>query len=394
MTKNAQAVSEPTSAKHYLEEELDALFQQDAEAWRFVQQGSLDGVWYWDLQQPDKEWMSPEMWALFGIDPTTKRHDPVEWQDIIFKEDLEVALKNFEKHCADPNHPYDQIVRYRHADGSTVWVRCRGIAIRDETGKPIRMLGAHNDLTAIKLAEERANAASRETAAANEELRSFAYSISHDLKSPSNTMDMLLREIAIADDGGMSEEQRELLQMAQETANRMRSLVDDMLDYTRLIGEEPVWKSVSLYDVGTRVRDMLGSLVAETGAEISIDENLPNVLGNHTQLRVLLQNLIENAIKYRDPSRPPVVVVSKLDAADAKETGFSVADNGLGIAEAHQHRVFEMFKRLHREDEVAGAGLGLTLCRRVALNHGGDIQVSSKLGQGTTFTVSLPERNT
>ncbi|ABF63563.1 PAS/PAC sensor signal transduction histidine kinase [Ruegeria sp. TM1040] len=394
MTKNAQAVSKPTSAKHYLEEELDALFQQDAEAWRFVQQGSLDGVWYWDLKQPDKEWMSPEMWALFGIDPTTKRHDPSEWQDIIFKEDLEVALKNFEKHCADPNHPYDQIVRYRHADGSTVWVRCRGIAIRDETGKPIRMLGAHNDLTAVKLAEERANTACRETAAANEELRSFAYSISHDLKSPTNTMDMLLREIAIADDGGMSEEQRELLHTAQETANRMRSLVDDMLDYTRLIGEEPVWESVSLYDTGTRVRDMLGSLVAETGAKISIDENLPNVSGNPTQLRVLLQNLIENAIKYRDPSRPPVVVVSKLHAADTNETGFSVADNGLGIAEGHQDRVFEMFKRLHREDEVAGAGLGLTLCRRVALNHGGDIQVSSKLGQGTTFTVSFPERNT
>jgi len=104
------------------------LVQKDPEMWRFLQHGSLDGVWYWDLEAPDNEWMSPEMWRLFGIDPETKSHAPAEWQDIIFAEDLAVALENFEKHCADPAHPYDQIVRYWHSDGSTVWVRCRGIA--------------------------------------------------------------------------------------------------------------------------------------------------------------------------------------------------------------------------------------------------------------------------
>ncbi|WP_299874982.1 ATP-binding protein [uncultured Sulfitobacter sp.] len=378
--------------QHYLEAELDALFQKNPETWRFVRQGSLDGVWYWDLEQPDKEWMSPEMWTLFGIDPATKRHDPAEWQDIIFQEDLKFALENFEKHCADPDHRYDQVVRYRHADGSTVWVRCRGIAIRDETGKPIRMLGAHNDITAAKRAEEQANVALRETAAANDELRSFAYSISHDLKSPSNTMDMLLKEIAAADEGGMSEDQRDLLDLAQGTADQMRRLVDDMLAFTQLIGEEPVWELVSLYDTAMGVRDLLGSLMAETGAEITIDDDLPIMSGNATQLRVLQQNLIENALKYRDPSRPPNVTVSRVKSRDPTTVSFSVQDNGLGIAAAHQTRIFEMFKRLHRSDEVAGAGLGLTLCRRVALNHGGDIQVASELGKGTTFTVSFPGR--
>ena len=77
-----------------------------------------------------------------------------EWQDIINQDDLKIALDNFVKHCEDVTHPYDQIVRYRHKDGSTVWVRCRGIAIRDETGKPIRMLGAHTDLTKLKRTEE------------------------------------------------------------------------------------------------------------------------------------------------------------------------------------------------------------------------------------------------
>lgn len=78
-----------------------------------------------------------------------------EWQNIIFKEDLNLAFSNFEKHCADPTYPYDQIVRYKHKNGSTVWIRCRGLAIRDQNGKPIRMLGAHTDITDLKEAEKK-----------------------------------------------------------------------------------------------------------------------------------------------------------------------------------------------------------------------------------------------
>lgn len=135
---------------HRLEKELEELIQSEPAIWRFLREGSLDGVWFWDIESPDDEWMSPEFWRLFGIDPETKQHKASEWQSIIFKEDLALALENFKKHCADPNHAYDQIVRYRHADGGVVWVRCRGVAIRDPAGKPIRMLGAHNDLTQIR----------------------------------------------------------------------------------------------------------------------------------------------------------------------------------------------------------------------------------------------------
>ncbi|MEL6793140.1 MAG: PAS domain-containing protein, partial [Pseudomonadota bacterium] len=103
----------------------------------------------WDLENPEHEWMSPEFWRLFGYDPEDKQHLASEWQDMIFPEDGALALVNFEAHCADPDHPYDQIVRYRGADGGVVWVRCRGIAVRNEAGAPIRMLGAHTDVTEL-----------------------------------------------------------------------------------------------------------------------------------------------------------------------------------------------------------------------------------------------------
>ncbi len=136
--------------------------REDSTIFQFLQRGSLDGVWYWDLEQPENEWMSPEFWRLLGFDPAEKKHRASEWQDLIHPDDLRVALRNFEKHCVDPSQPYDQVVRYQHRDGSTVWVRCRGLAIRDATGKAVRMLGAHSDLTPQKRVELELEQANRE----------------------------------------------------------------------------------------------------------------------------------------------------------------------------------------------------------------------------------------
>lgn len=141
-------------SENYLKKELYELVKESSEIFEFIQSGSLDGMWYWDLENPENEWMSDRFWELFGIDPSTKKHKADEWQDIIFEDDLKVAFDNFNKHIADPNHPYDQIVRYRHAEGHTIWVRCRGMAIRDESGKPLRMLGSHQDITELMRLQE------------------------------------------------------------------------------------------------------------------------------------------------------------------------------------------------------------------------------------------------
>lgn len=98
--------------------------------------------------------MSPKFWETLGYDPAEKNHLASEWQDIIDQDDLKLSGENLRRHLEDPDYPYDQIVRYRHKNGSTVWIRCRGMAIRDEKGKPLRMLGAHTDITELKVTEE------------------------------------------------------------------------------------------------------------------------------------------------------------------------------------------------------------------------------------------------
>ena len=215
---------------HYLEKELRELNSRDEGIFRFIEEGSLDGIWYWDLEDPENEWMSPKFWRTFSIDPLTKEHLVSEWQDLIHKEDLQIAVENFQKHSADSSHPYDQYVRYwNEVKGDWTWVRCRGKVIRDEQGKPIRMLGAHVDVTDIKCLEASLKKANDELMERNEELMVFAHAASHDLQSPIKSM---LGILSIMEDNlepGEASELAENIQDLKKCAEKAMNLTQSVL---------------------------------------------------------------------------------------------------------------------------------------------------------------------
>ena len=138
---------------NYLKKELYELIKTDESIFDFIQESALDGLWYWDLEKPEEEWMNPQFWAVLGYNHKEMPHKSSAWQDIIHPADLKLATENFIKHCENPDYPYNQTVRYTHKNGSTVWIRCRGLAIRDKNGKPVRMLGAHQDITSYNNSE-------------------------------------------------------------------------------------------------------------------------------------------------------------------------------------------------------------------------------------------------
>ncbi len=138
----------------YLKKELYELLKIDNSIFDFIQESALDGIWYWDLEKPEEEWMNPKFWTTLGYDPKEIPHKSASWQEIIHADDLKIVTENFIKHCENPSHLYEQIVRYKHKNGSTVWIKCSGKAIRNQDGKPIRMLGAHTDITYLKKQEE------------------------------------------------------------------------------------------------------------------------------------------------------------------------------------------------------------------------------------------------
>lgn len=134
--------------RHYLEEELEALLQRP-DTLHLLDDTILDGLWYWDLENPEHEYMSPTFWKTLGFSPSEKEHLASEWRDLIFAEDGELAQATAMKHLANPTYPYDQVVRYHRKDGSPVTIRCRAKAILKD-GKPVRMLGAHTVVSDTK----------------------------------------------------------------------------------------------------------------------------------------------------------------------------------------------------------------------------------------------------
>ncbi|MEM6618881.1 MAG: ATP-binding protein [Pseudomonadota bacterium] len=371
---------------HYLEAELLQEISCNPDTWGLLQRATTDGMWCWDLENPDHEWMSPEFWRLFGYDPTHKAHLSREWRDMIHPEDEARSVENLKAHCADPDHPYDQIVRYTHRDGSTVWVRCRGMAIRDASGRAIRMIGAHNRVTTVSAAPDESAALK----AANAELRSFAYALSHDLKSPANTVSMLLRELERSDGAALSHGGAEDLTLAQQTVGRMQGLVDSLLSYASLVSPRGRMRPVELAELMEETLQDMAAAIQSSGARVTVGD-LPSVNGDRVQLRLALQNLLGNAIKYAKPGENPQVHVhAPALPQDADQAEIHVSDQGVGVPSASHDHIFEPFKRLHGMAEVEGKGLGLALCRRIATNHGGTITLQSAPGDGATFIVKLP----
>ncbi|MBM7561399.1 sensor domain-containing diguanylate cyclase [Fusibacter tunisiensis] len=149
-------------ADNYLKKELYDRMRNEEDIFNFIQEGALDGIWYWDLENPENEWMSEKFWTTLGYDPKSKLHKSEEWQDLINAEDLKIATEQLKAHLEDPSNLYDQIVRYTHQNGSTIWIRCRGMAIRDENGKPVRMIGAHTEVTEMVEARQKLKLLSEE----------------------------------------------------------------------------------------------------------------------------------------------------------------------------------------------------------------------------------------
>ena len=224
---------------------------------------------------------------------------------------------------------------------------------------------------------------------ANREQAEFTYAISHDLKSPVNTLKMLTEELRIEESAQFSEDGKTVLKDLEQTILRMMRLIEDVLGYARTVGEDMVVEPIDLSELIAMILQDLQSDIADTGAQISTGP-LPVVSGNESQFRMLFQNLISNAIKFRRSDEAPQIRITALPGREDGMVAISISDNGIGIDPEYHERIFGLFQRLHTRQPYSGSGLGLTICRRIVSNHGGRIEVSSERGDGTTFTVVLP----
>ena len=235
----------------------------------------------------------------------------------------------------------------------------------------------------------------------NDNLQKFAYVASHDLQEPLRKIqafgDMLRKELTSVSGEGL-----DYLDRMQNAASRMSTLIRDLLNYSRLSIRRDATKSLILDDLIRSVLTDLDLTIAETGATVTIGP-LPTIAGDASQLSQLFQNLISNALKFRQPDTAPYIQITArtVHAADLSNIlkmarvadmyhQIDVADNGIGFEERYITRIFEVFQRLHNRSTFAGTGIGLAICEKVVTNHGGTITAVSQPNQGSVFSIFLP----
>lgn len=224
----------------------------------------------------------------------------------------------------------------------------------------------------------------------NEELESFSYSVSHDLRTPLRAIagysNLLIEDYRES----LDEEGQEFLAIINNETKRMGTLIDDLLSFSRLSRKEKIRKSFSMT---TLVRDCIDEVlkVSDTAADIKIGD-LPEVSGDPKLLRQVWVNLIGNAVKYRKNGQKPEITIGTCPADRKNRITFYIRDNGVGFNMEYADKLFGVFQRLHSEDEFEGTGIGLALVRRIVNRHGGDVWAESEVGEGSTFYFSLPHR--
>jgi PAS domain S-box-containing protein len=276
---------------------------------------------------------------------------------------------------------FEMVFPLRRADGAFRPFLTRIVPVRDERGAIVRWFGTNTDITGQKEIE-------RELRSANADLEQFAYSASHDLQEPLRTIKVFSQLLAASGRGKLDVTSLEYLDNVISGATRMEALVRDLLIYARTSSLQKPAEPTDANEAMQAALENLKGAIEETGAIIDV-ERLPTLPVHPTQLELLFQNLISNAIKYRKPNVTPAVHIACRKAN--AQCLFSVRDNGIGIEQQYKERIFGLFKRLHASDNHSGTGIGLALCRRVVERHNGRIWVESEPGKGSTFYFTLPD---
>jgi len=381
ITEERRAAAALRESEHRLRELAESLPQL---VWTCAPDGACD-------------YLGPQWVAYTGVSAAAQLG--TRWLDQVHPEDR-AALTSAWAASTASGGTLEAEFRLRGRDGGYRWFYARAVPLRDVEGRITKWFGTGTDVTERRAAEqsmralnleleERVRERTAQLAAANAELETFAYSVSHDLKAPLRGIDGYSK-LLLQDYGEkLGEEGRGFIENVRRATLQMGNLIDDLLAYSRIERQQLALDDLEIEAV---VQLALKERREELAARhVEVDLSLPRGLSAKADLDgllVVLRNLLENAIKFTRDARPPRIEIGGREHPDTVE--FWVRDNGIGFDMKFQERIFEIFQRLQRAEEYPGTGVGLALVRRALTRMGGRVWCESSPGNGATFFVELP----
>jgi PAS domain S-box-containing protein len=376
--------------------EAEERIRQSNERFEKVAQATNDAIWDWDIVNEGLYW--GEGYAtLFGHDPAKKDKTLASWSDLIHPDELDQVLDSLQKALDDKNVKiWQEEYRFKKSDGSYAFVVDRGSIIRNETGKAIRIVGALHDITRHKEHEETLKklnadleASIRDLAISNQELEQFAYVASHDLQEPLRMVTSFLSRLEKKYGDILDEKGKKYIHFAVDGTRRMRQIILDLLEFSRVGRTEDNLEKVDLNELIEEINSLYHRQIEEKNAKITFSD-LPQLVTYRTPLRQVFQNLISNSLKYHKDGIPPVIRISFSETQTHWQ--FAVEDNGIGIDPEYYDKIFIIFQRLHNKDEYSGTGIGLAITKKIIENLGGSIWLESAEGEGCCFYFTIEKQ--
>jgi PAS domain S-box-containing protein len=361
----------------------------------------LFGTWSWAPSATTVEW-TEGMWKLLGYE----QHEvPEVTNEFFLKHVLPEHLDSLQRvvsKALDAKEGFEHEYVVRTKTGVEKFVYTKGRALLNKDGDLKRIIGITRDITAKKNFENERDRNIRELNRSNKELEEFAYVASHDLHEPLRKILTFSERLKGKFSEALGEDGSTYLSRIWASADNMRKLIDNLLEFSKISKGTRSFVSCSLSDVLKDVVSDQELRIEETSTVLKV-KDLPVVEGVPSELRQLFNNLISNALKFRKKDVAPVITITSHTLSHKEKSEMllpfnqvfyqiNVQDNGIGFESVYAEKIFEIFQRLHGKAEYSGSGIGLAICKKIVDNHDGIIYAKGEPGIGSVFSVILPQK--
>lgn len=376
---------------------IEATLKDNEKRFALAMEGSRDGIFDWNIITGEV-YYSAQFFNILGYDRKAGIGKLADAQDLLHPDDIEPSQIYVEKYLRGEMTEYIQEIRMKHTSGRWVWIQSRAKALYDQDGKPMRLIGAHTDITDVKNREAQLEAEKKSAEEANRAKSDFLAHMSHEIRTPLTAISGIAEIFEGHNNTNFTDKQKKLAHTLHTSSQILKDIVNDILDFSKIESGELELNEdkVNLRALFEEIISIMSVRTNEKAISFIVDyEEITGAefLGDKTRIRQILINLVGNAIKFTNVGGVSVRA-HKEERQGVDFLRVDITDTGPGIAAENFDLIFERFKQADASvsRKYGGTGLGLSISKNLAQLMGGSITLSSQLGKGSTFSLLLPFR--